>query len=303
MPRRRPPIRALEVFEAAARHLSFKSAAEELFLTPSAVTRHVQTLEERLGAQLFERRNRTVSLTSAGEELARETGTAFSALREVLDRFNGQDRVLRISVAPFFSAGWLMPRLPAFEAAHPEVELLLSANEARGQDVGPLERLEVDACILHGRPEQWPGCDCIPLGKPMQFLPVCSSRGGVTPLPPDQPSRLAALTWLDNGMTPWLWDWYVAQLGVPGLQPAKRESYNAFPMYREAIAQGRGVALVPVLGEARQAVADGRLRVVLDRPLAHPDYNYYLVQPRDRRPKVVLRTFEGWLSDQICRGD
>ena len=129
-PRAMPPLNALRAFEAAGRHLSFTRAAEELHVTPAAVGQHVRALENLLGVQLFLRHNRSLVLTEAGLALLPGLSDVFYRLVEVMEAFRrrDQDRPLTVTVPPTFAAGWLLPRLDGFRAAHPEVEVRIDAS-------------------------------------------------------------------------------------------------------------------------------------------------------------------------------
>src|SRR5690606_31588803 len=113
MGRRLPPLNALRAFEAAARHMSFTKAADELAVTPGAVSQQIRTLEEHIGMPLFRRRNRSLQLTEAGEACFPYVRDGFDRLAEGVERLtdNGRDKVLTVSVAPSFASKWLVPRL------------------------------------------------------------------------------------------------------------------------------------------------------------------------------------------------
>lgn len=149
MMRRLPPLSSLRAFEAAARHGSFKRAAEELAVTPTAVSHQIRAIEDYLGVPLFERRLRQVVLTSGGKSL-------FPVLRHGFDRFadaiallrNAKSRaIVRISATPAFIAQWLLPRIARFQAAHPGIELALHASDA----VVNITAGDADLAIRYGR--------------------------------------------------------------------------------------------------------------------------------------------------------
>ena len=146
--RRLPPLNALRAFEAAARHLNFSRAADELSVTPGAVSQQIQNLEEYVGAALFKRTPKGLLLTDAAQ-------TALPALREAFDRLAEaaslltaavDGRRLTVSVAPSFAAKWLVPRLGLFEAAHPQVDVWLSAD----MEVVDFASGEIDLAIRYG---------------------------------------------------------------------------------------------------------------------------------------------------------
>src|ERR1700712_3204275 len=168
--RRLPPLNALRAFEAAARHLNFSRAADELAVTPGAVSQQIQNLEDYVGAALFKRTPKGLLLPDAAQ-------TALPALREAFDRLAEaasmmtaavDGRRLTVSVAPSFAAKWLMPRLGKFEAAHPQVDVWLSA----GIELVDFAAGEIDVAIRYG-PGRYPGLEVTPLMSET-VLPVAS---------------------------------------------------------------------------------------------------------------------------------
>ena len=158
--RRLPPLNALRAFEAAARHLNFSRAADELSVTPGAVSQQIQNLEDYVGASLFKRTPKGLLLTDAAQ-------TALPALREAFDRLAEaaslltaavDGRRLTVSVAPSFAAKWLVPRLGLFEEAHPQVDVWLSAD----MEVVDFASGEIDLAIRYGG-GRYPGLEVIKL--------------------------------------------------------------------------------------------------------------------------------------------
>ncbi|MCE0504449.1 transcriptional regulator GcvA [Roseivivax sp. GX 12232] len=150
MPDRLPPLTALRAFDAAARHLSFAKAAEELNVTPAALSFQIKSLEEHLGRPLFRRLNRAVELTEAGRTLAPGAARGFETLQGAWQetRRLGDARTLTVTAGPAFTAKWLAPRMFDFAQAHPEIEMRFSAT------LRPLsfDRDEVDVAIRFGQP-------------------------------------------------------------------------------------------------------------------------------------------------------
>ena len=148
MPDRLPPLTALRAFEAAARHMSFAKAAEELHVTPAALSFQIRTLEKDLGVPVFRRINRAVELTEAGKLLVPGTRDGFVALGGAwrsARRFVDQNH-LTVTAGPAFTAKWLAPRLYAFAQDHPEVELRFSA----ALRVMDFARDDIDVAIRFG---------------------------------------------------------------------------------------------------------------------------------------------------------
>ena len=156
---RLPPLNALRAFEAAARHLSVKVAAEELSVTPGAVSQMIRTLETHLGVQLFERVNRGILLTAAGRDYLPPVRNAFRQIADASQRVSGaaDSGVLTVSVTPFFASAWLVPRLAQFREACPDVDLQVVTSHA----LADFSRDGVDVAIRHG------------LGR---YIGLCSER-------------------------------------------------------------------------------------------------------------------------------
>lgn len=160
---RLPPLTALRAFDAAARHMSFAKAAEELFVTPAALSFQIKSLEEHLGAPLFHRLNRAVELTSIGRTLAKGTESAFETLTSgwrTAQRLTN-DTSLMVTAGPAFTAKWLAPRFYEFARAHPDIDLRFSAT-LRALD---FQRDEVDVAIRFGETNEAPGLASYPLAQ------------------------------------------------------------------------------------------------------------------------------------------
>ena len=294
MATRLPPLNALRTFEAAARHLSFTKAADELFVTQAAVSHQIRTLEEHLGTVLFRRMNRSLMLTDEGQALLPAVREAFDLLsagvRRVQDLCSGG--ALSISTTPSFAASWLVGRLARFQALHPEIELQLSAT-ARLVDFA---REDIDCGIRYGAGD-WPGLVSQRLFQ-TALLPVCSPSllDGAHPL--RQPAHLAQHTLLHalDGMDDWrLW---LRAAGVPGIDPTRGPKFDSIPLVLQAAINGAGVGIGRrQLLEAE--LAAGRLVAPFDFEL--PDvYAYYFVAPAATadQPKVVA--FRSWLVAEVA---
>src|SRR5262249_13582981 len=178
-----PPLHALRAFEAAARHMSFAAAAEELSLTPSAISHQIRHLEERLGRRLFDRKPRGLALTPLGQLYFPLVRSAFEQLVQATSLVGGvgpdQQKVLTISCTPSFAMAWLIQRLPSFQAAHPEIEVRLDTSTR----IVDFARDGVDVGIRFGL-GHWPGVVAERLFGETLF-PVCSpallaEKGGVS---------------------------------------------------------------------------------------------------------------------------
>jgi LysR family glycine cleavage system transcriptional activator len=193
--RRLPPLNALRAFEAAARHLNFSRAADELSVTPGAVSQQIQNLEDYVGAALFKRTPKGLLLTDAAQ-------TALPALREAFDRLAEaaslltaavDGRRLTLTAAPSFAAKWLVPRLGKFEQVHPQVDVWLSA----GMEVVDFTAGEVDVAIRYGS-GRYPGLEVIRLISET-VIPVASAPNSSRSIPSTRPEDLKNHVLLHDG--------------------------------------------------------------------------------------------------------
>ena len=174
--RRLPPLNALRAFETAARHMNFSRAAEELSVTPGAVSQQIQNLEDYVGAALFKRTPKGLLLTDAAQMALPALREAFDRLAEAASMLTAavDGRRVTVSAAPSFAAKWLVPRLGDFEARHPEVDVWLSA----GMELVDFANGEVDVAIRYGA-GRYPGLEVVRLMSET-VLPVACSRPPTT---------------------------------------------------------------------------------------------------------------------------
>ncbi len=281
-------LSALAAFESAARHQNFAHAGEELHLTASAVSHHVRKLESRLGLPLFQRHARGVSLTAAGRQLADAASSSLADLEDVLRGLkasSGDDDLVRIATLHSFVTAWLMPRLPRFAEAHPQVRLSIETGFAiaRFDDSGP------DLAIRHG-PGQWPGTHATRLlGE--QLFPVASPTmpGVETVATARDVARLPLVS--DNARQGWP-DWFRAAR-VLGITPDERYRFTDSTGALEAAATGLGAVLAREHIVARY-LASGRL-MRLPGPSVTSRWSYYVVEPTHRRLRPAARAFADWV--------
>ncbi|HET6520811.1 MAG TPA: LysR substrate-binding domain-containing protein [Geminicoccaceae bacterium] len=280
----------LRAFESAGRTGSFRSAAGELNLTPSAVSHAIRKLEQTLGVNLFDRDGRAVHLTAEGEAMMRHVGRAFEELRRGVELVATRGpQLLRLHSAPSFAAQWLTPRLARFLRDHPGVEIRLSA----GTDYTKFSSDEFDADIVYGGSRQ-EGLVVVPLGEET-VAPLCApeiARAVHTPVDLFQQVLIES----DNKQIRWS-AWF-ARNGLPAPRPQGMRFDRSF-LAIAAAADGLGVALES-LRLAEREIAAGRLV----RPLAGraEDIRYvghYLVFPRSARQRHTLRLFIAWLGLEL----
>jgi DNA-binding transcriptional LysR family regulator len=284
------PLSILRAFEAAGRTGSFRSAALELGLTPSAVSHAVRKLEQTLGAGLFVRDGRAVHLSAEGEALMRHVGRAFEELRRGLELVSTRGpQLLRLHCAPSFAALWLSPRLARFLRDHPGIEVRLAA----GTDYTRFLNEEFDADIVYGPPRQ-EGLVDLPLGEET-VTPMCApemARAIRTPM------DLFAQVLIESETKQVRWSDWFARNGLPAPRPQGVRFDRSFLAIAAAV-DGLGVTLESTR-LAERDLASGRLV----RPLAGiaEDVRYvghHLVFPRSARQRHSLRLFTKWLGQEL----
>ncbi len=291
-----PPLGALRAFEAAARHLSFTKAAEELFVTQAAISHQIKTLEAHLGVRLFRRLNRALSLTDHGQALLPFVREAFDSLTAGVRRVQGgrSSGALSISSTPSFASGWLAARLTRFQLAHPEIELQLGAT-IRLID---FLREGVDCGIRYGL-GHWPGLAAVWLFQ-APLLPVCHPDLLKGPKPLRVPADLARHTLLH---TPDLDDWrlWLTAVGVRGVDPLRGPKFDSLATALQAAMSGGGVAIGRRQFVAAE-IASGRLAAPFDFEL--PDeYGYYFVVPEHQAEQGKVKAFRDWLLAEVARSE
>lgn len=284
---RLPPLTALRQFEAAARHLSFRSAAEELNVTASAVSHGVIALEEWLGLPLFLRDRRGLSLTPAGQAYLPRVQEGLAALARASDGLSLEAsgrRRLRLSVAPSFAARWLLPNLPRFHEAHPDVEIVLDTERRRVD----LHRDAVDLAVRRGEGD-WPGVEseCLLLED---LVPVCAPEiaariGSAADL---APQALLHVTAASED-----WQAWARLSGAEAGELDRGLRFDTLELAWAAAAQGLGVAI------GRRPLVDpdlaaGRLVEVLGPPV-RARTGYWLVAAREVFERVEAGAFRDWL--------
>lgn len=294
---RLPPLSSLRVFEAAARHGSFSKAAEELFVTPGAVSQQIRLLEDHVGAQLFLREGRRVSLTDAGRSAVPLLRNAFELMAEATRIMRQPTRKGRVtvSVAPSFAAKWLMPRLYEFNETHPEIEVWVSA------DMAPVDfaNADVDLAIRFG-PGGYVGLYEEKLLSEA-VVPVCSPvLMEVAPI--RRPADLRHHTLLhdlggERDPTCPDWSMWLKANGVADVDAQRGPRFNQSSLVIEAAVAGRGVALAKRT-IASADLAAGRLVAPFAGPDAPVGFSYFLVWPAGRELSPAQGTFVDWLRAQ-----
>jgi LysR family transcriptional regulator, glycine cleavage system transcriptional activator len=294
---RLPPLDALRVFEAAARHGSFAKAAAELNLTASAVSHRIAALEGQLGTALFERHGRRVRPTAPGAAYAAAVGEALAGLKAATDRFAAArgGGALTISVAPLFAMRWLLPRLSRFEARHPDVVVRIASS------IGTTDFAveDIDAVVRFGR-GPWPGLAAHFLFV-MDLVPVCAPALAKGPPPLKRPADLARVTRLHSETMPDVWAMWLKLAGIDGLAAAERH-FQDTTLAIEAAFAGLGVAMT----DRRFVAADlaaGRLTAPFEVRL-HTRSAFYFAYPETRAADPRIAAFRDWIvAEAATEGD
>lgn len=294
--RRLPPLSSLRAFEAAAAHLSFQRAAAELSVTPTAISHQVRGLESGLGQPLFRRLTRQLALTPAGLRL-------FLALREGFDMLEAGVNALRVPAATdtvtlttntVFAAKWLLPRMAAFRAACPGIDLRLHAGEA----VADLARGEADLALRHGSGE-WQGLATAELMRE-RYAPVCSPRLGLKRAVDLYRHPLIHFDWQPHARQPASWKRWFEEAGLdPSEALSARRSVLSFSdetHAMQATLAGHGVALLS-LTLAGEELRSGALLQPFGPALETGSYFLAAVRGREREP--AIRAVWEWVAAQF----
>jgi LysR family transcriptional regulator, glycine cleavage system transcriptional activator len=289
-----PPLISLRAFEAAARHLSFSLAAQELFVTQSAVSHHIQKLESELGVALFERRTRAVALTTAGEAYFAKVHAAFELLRAGTEetRAPAARRVkLTVGLLASFATRWLAPHLQAFSAAHPQIELQLRPDIALADVPGG----EVDMAIRYGR-GGWAGVRARKLMSERLSV-VCSPAllaGSRRPRKPQDLLRFPVLA--SHARLPFEWQAWATRFGVD-LKHARTVQLHDYNIVVEAALAGQGIAMGRHRLIAAQLASGALVQALPDAVLDDPRIGWWLVTPRAASGESeAVAAFRDWLA-------
>jgi LysR family transcriptional regulator, glycine cleavage system transcriptional activator len=294
-----PPLDLLVGFEAAARHLSFTKAGEELHVTQSAVSRQIKELEDQLGVPLFHRRHRALGLTDAGHQFyaaAAHTLTAMRAATERLRSLAGR-KSLAVTTTNSFASLWLIPRLAGFTRDHPGVDVRITAD-SRVQD---LERDGFDLALRHG-PASLAGPNAVRLFGEKVF-PVCSSKL-LKKKPLEKPADLrhhVLLQYDDPDIRhPWLhWKTWLEVERIADLRPAGTLAFSGYEQIIPAAVAGHGVALgrSPLV---RDLIASGEL-VAPFKSQADPARAYFAVVSKSAASRSEVAAFVAWLKSEAAK--
>lgn len=297
---RDPPLNAIRAFEAAGRLASISAAAQELHVTPAAVSHQVKALETFVKMPLFKRGHRTITLTQAGAQYLEEVSRHLAGIRKstaAIIETRGR-RTLRIQAHATIAMRWLIPRLSSFHATHPEIAVNLTTS----LQTLSFDDAQFDCAIKLGHGE-WRGSEAHRLVR-NELTPVCRPELARRRAHLVSPRGLAKETLLHSLARPDDWAHWLEALHVTTVDPYGGLKYDSSVLAYQAAIEGQGIAI------AQRALVDsdvtaGRLTYLYARKvLDMGSFTYYLICPRDRTRSPELDTFRDWLlGESLESGD
>lgn len=297
MKRMLPGTRALRTFEAAGRHLNFTRAADEVGLTPAAVSYQIKEMEDQLGVVLFTRSSRSIQLTPAGAVLFEAAADALDSLQRAAGRARRMTRGsahLRISLSARFAANWLMPRLPRFKAAHPGLELMFDITD----QIRDFDADDVDIAIRFGNGKYERALSDRLFD--MVVAPVCSPRLLETGPRLREPRdlfhhTLCYLDWKTDGMVWPNWRMWMEEAGIRDFDDSRCLAFPDSSHVVQAVIEGGAVGLAD-LAMIASDLAQGRLVRPFDIGVSVAgEYAYHLVCPESSGQDPRVLAFRAWM--------
>jgi LysR family glycine cleavage system transcriptional activator len=291
--RRLPPLAGLRAFEAAARHLSFKRAAEELHVTATAISHQVRQLEETIGVKLFERRTRHVLLTAEGQVLLPVLRDGFDSFAHIIEGLSRKQRraTVTLSATPAFTAKWLVPRIAEFRKARPDIDLTLLAT----LDVVDLNSAVADLALRYG-PGPYPGLVSEPLTID-RFAPVVSPRLGVKKPGDLRSATLLHFDWYRSDPNNPTWRRWLKIAGIEGIDARAGLRFSDETHAIQATVAGAGIALHSLL-----LVSEELAQETLVAPFG-PEiegFTLHLVHGRAKLLTEPIEAVRDWLRAQFA---
>jgi LysR family glycine cleavage system transcriptional activator len=296
-----PGTRSLRAVDAAARHLNFSRAANELGLTPAAISHQIKECEEQLGFELFARTSRTIRLTQAGVIFQEACAEALELLTRAAARGQKLSRgvtQLKISLDPTFASKWMMPKLERFRRTYPDIDLRFDI----AFEVREFDQDDIDLAIRFGT-GKYPDLVAHRLFENV-IIPVCSPRLLRDGPPLKEPHDLLRHTlvhieWSRQGITWPNWRMWMAAAGVDDFDPGQCILFKESSHVIQAAIEGSAVALCDFSLVAND-LSDGRLVQPFELGIKmSPEYAYHLVYPTESAGNPRLIAFRDWLLDEV----
>jgi LysR family glycine cleavage system transcriptional activator len=301
-----PPLNALRAFEAAARHLSLTKAAQELNVSPGAVSHQIRALEALLGIELFERRVRAIALTPAAKMLYPGVQNGFLQIQEAVAslRHVANERVLVVSTPPGLTAKWLAARLYRFASGYPEIDVRISSSLA----IANFTTDGVDVAVRNLAVRR-PGNDPALLIERLvevSLVPVCSPRLYEQHGSPRTAEALARMPLIhDESLASRArmptWSEWLNAAGVPSIDVSRGLHFNSSDHALDAASEGAGVLLAHDL-LAYDDLRTGRLIIPIAQPISS-DRAYYVVCPKHRSRVPHVQAFRDWIKQEVAALD
>ena len=291
MDRRTIPLETLRFFDAAARHLNFTRAGEELFVTHGAVSQRMKALEEHVGVTLFKRDGRAMRLTKPGQELRVRISAALNDIGRAIEFVRGgDDRTLTVSVLPAFATRWLIPRLSRFNALHPDVDINIRAS----QSLIDFDRDGVDLAVRFGA-GNWPGLHSEKLLEEELFPVHAPSLKAAARL--SEPRQLLDLPLLHDERQPWsIW---FNSIGIDPPRSLSGPIYSDANLLMEAALAGHGIALARTSFVAPD-LDSGRLVRPFNQS-AKTKFSHYVVYPIRSEGQEKIARFKEWILGEASK--
>ncbi|MFC6633133.1 LysR substrate-binding domain-containing protein [Microbulbifer taiwanensis] len=281
-------LNSIRVFEAAARLGSFKGAAEELHITPTAVSHQIRNLEAQLDTALFERRTRAVYLTGAGQQLADAARLSLQTLADAIEAISGRPKVLTVSTTSAFAALWLASRLQDFYRAHPQLRVVVQTDE----QLVDLERdRRVDIAIRYGQPPAESGAELLL----REAFGVYGSADSLAKLEKGRPVTAFETQWKSSNLQAITAEQWWRRF-MPRRKMPERYRFDQELHVIQAALAGRGLAFVSSL-LVDSAVQQGWLRPYRE-DCRLPGFGYYLIS-RERGQPAKVEAFRSWLKSEL----
>ncbi|MBQ4798886.1 LysR family transcriptional regulator [Pseudoalteromonas sp. MMG006] len=281
------PIRGLRSFCFAARSLSFKHAANELYLTPSAVSHQIKQLEEQLGIELFQRKTRSISLTTAGKNFFDAISPIISTLEGTINEFSQmqQNTNLTITLPEFFASELLMPKLSEWTSEHPNINLQMDTLKTRKELT---RHSDLSIVLSSSKPTEGLATELFNL----EYIPACNEKL-LKQWKDDHCQALNQVPLILHKARPWAWHQWAEKAGIDDFSPSQIIQIDSMFGVARAAQQGIGISLIP-LPISQSWLDEQWLYKLFERPLTTKD-KYYLVQHETNTPNPALDLFAKWV--------
>ncbi|TLU66736.1 LysR family transcriptional regulator [Thalassotalea litorea] len=286
------PIRGLRSFCIAAKCLSFKHAAGQLFLTPSAVSHQIKQLEDQLGTDLFKRQTRAIELTNAGKQFYKAVQPIITDLETTISDFTNsqQNKTIVVSLPEFFASELFVPKLSEWTDLNPEINLQLEtakvgATPAKG---------DLSVVLANGKPNGSIVTDLFPL----RYVPACSKRL-YRKFAAEGYKALKSVPLILHQSRPWSWHQWAERAGVVDFDPKQIIQFDSMFGLARAAQQGMGIALVP-MPISQSWFQEQHLVRLFEEELETND-RYYLLQHENIENSKELETFADWVKNAFAQ--